>query len=172
VAATHQNLKDLVQGGRFRQDLLFRLEVVHLHSPSLRDRKEDIPELASYFLKEHSQRHDKKLNHLSKEAMKIMTRYSWPGNIRELSNVIERAIVFCDSNHFELSATYLPEHLKNYVEVSGADGSISVKIGTTLKDVEDLLIRKTLEATDGDRNLTAQILGVNSRTIYRKLQNT
>jgi two-component system response regulator HydG len=173
IAATHKDLKQGVKEGTFRQDLLYRLEVVEMHIVPLRERVEDIPELAYHFLKQASRRHSKEVQGISEEAMEVLLAHSWPGNVRELSNVIERAIVFVSGNF--ITVEDLPAHLISRVSDSHPDlrvhfaSTISVPLGTSLRDVEDLLIRKTLEATDGDKNMTAKLLGINSRTIYRKL---
>ncbi len=172
IAATHRNLHQAVQEGTFRHDLLYRLEVVGVHVPALRERIEDIAELAYHFLRYASRRHGKEVQNIDQETMKILFSHSWPGNVRELSNVIERAVVFASSN--SISPEDLPPHLVRQMtvaktELKPASSTISVPLGTSLKDVEELLIRKTLEATSGDKNMTAKLLGINSRTIYRKL---
>jgi two-component system response regulator HydG len=176
IAATHRDLHEAVTQGRFRQDLLYRLEVVSLPMPALRERMADLPDLVYTFLKQFAQKHSKAISQVSEEAMAALLLHSWPGNIRELSNVIERAVIFAQSERIEPQD--LPAHLvvgtDGSASVLGAQsqGSISVPLGTSLKDVEDLLIRKTLEATSGDKNMTAKLLGINSRTIYRKLAET
>jgi two-component system, NtrC family, response regulator HydG len=180
IAATHQGLHELVAAGKFRQDLLYRLEVVHLEVPALRDRLDDMAELAHSVLKQAAEKHTKTVHGISNEAMQVLLAHRWPGNIRELSNVIERSIIFAQSDVLELKD--LPEHLVKSAQFAGQSSSgqfaaqfsgqssaISVPLGTSLKDVEELLIRKTLEATSGDKNMTAKLLGINSRTIYRKL---
>ncbi len=176
VAATHRDLKQAVQEQAFRQDLLYRLEVIGIHIPALRERPEDIPELAYHFLKTACRRHVKEVNAITDEALEALVCYEWPGNVRELSNVLERAVILTNSD--QISITELPSHLlssalergKNLTgKLTGNPTSISVPLGTSLKEVEELLIRKTLEATDGDKNMTAKLLGINSRTIYRKL---
>jgi two-component system response regulator HydG len=171
IAATHRDLKACVQAGTFREDLLYRLEVIGIHVPPLRARMEDVPDLAYHFLRMAAQRHGKAVDGIGEEAMARLLAHSWPGNVRELSNVMERAVVFARGAYVELAD--LPQHLASLplsdaVPPVGAT-SISVPLGTPLKDVEDLLIRKTLEATSGDKNMTARLLGINSRTIYRKL---
>jgi two-component system response regulator HydG len=173
VAATHKDLKQCVQEGTFRQDLLYRLEVVGIHVPPLRERIEDLPDLAYHFLKVASRRHEKEVLGISEDTIEILLTHSWPGNVRELSNVIERAIVLMNGK--QITPEELPPHLavaretfKSSPQV-GARPTISVPLGTSLKDVEELMIRKTLEATSGDKNMTAKLLGINSRTIYRKL---
>jgi two-component system response regulator HydG len=177
IAATHRDLKECVRAGTFREDLLYRLEVIGIHVPRLRDRIEDVPDLAYHFLREASQRHAKEVSGISEEAMAALLAHTWPGNVRELSNVLERAVVFARGPHVEL--VDLPSHLAALAaqpqdapaQTGVGATSIAVPLGTPLKEVEDLLIRKTLEATSGDKNMTARLLGINSRTIYRKLDN-
>jgi DNA-binding NtrC family response regulator len=184
IAATHRDLRENVRAGTFREDLLYRLEVIGIHVPRLRDRMEDVPDLAYHFLRSAAQRHGKEVSGISEEAMAALLAHAWPGNVRELSNVIERAVVFARQPHVQ--AEDLPPHLAELgTKARAAEGaqaggakqasgatSISVPLGTPLKDVEDLLIRKTLEATSGDKNMTAKLLGINSRTIYRKLEKS
>ena len=171
IAATHRDLHEAVAQGRFRQDLLYRLEVVRLPTPALRERMADLPDLVYTFLKQFARKHAKAMNQVSEDAMAILLAHSWPGNIRELSNVVERAVIFAQSERIEPED--LPAHLcARGVAAAQSQGSISVPLGTSLKDVEDILIRKTLEATSGDKNMTAKLLGINSRTIYRKLAET
>jgi two-component system response regulator HydG len=186
IAATHQNLHEQVAAGKFRQDLLYRLEVVHLQVPALRDRLNDLPEVAYSVLKQASEKHAKAVHTITPDAMQILMTHRWPGNIRELSNVIERAVIFAEGE--SIRTQDLPDHLtarlgeiaSSLAATSGAAAhstpgghagqtTIAVPLGTSLKDVEELLIRKTLEATSGDKNMTAKLLGINSRTIYRKL---
>ncbi|MCM2279522.1 MAG: sigma-54 dependent transcriptional regulator [Oligoflexia bacterium] len=167
VAATNRDLRECARAGTFRQDLLYRLEVICLRVPPLRERMEDLPDLAYRFLKVNSARHAKSVTGIGEEALELLLAHPWPGNVRELANVIERAVVFARGEHLE--AADLPEHLRSASGAVSAGAAISVPLGMSLKEVEDLLIRKTLEATDGDKNMTAKILGINSRTIYRKL---
>ena len=173
IAATHRDLKEAVRAGTFRQDLLFRLEVIGVHLAPLRERAEDVSILAFHLLKKVSERHNKLLSRISEEAMAILTAYPWPGNVRELSNVVERAAVFAQAD--EMRPEDLPTHVVEIAnnEIPKTFGpNISVPLGTSLKDVEEILIRKTLEATSGDKNMTAKLLGINSRTIYRKLDKS
>lgn len=150
---------------------MYRLEVVTIHLPPLRERMEDIPDLAYYFVRSLSERHGKEIHGIAQSAMDLLLDHHWPGNIRELSNVIERALVFASGNQIEVSD--LPPHLielkEQKIDRSIRSTSIEVPLGTSLREVEDILIRKTLEATSGDKNMTARLLGINSRTIYRKL---
>jgi two-component system response regulator HydG len=167
IAATHQNLEARIATNQFRQDLLYRLAVVQIQVPALRERLEDLPDLALAVLGQAAEKHSKAVTGISSEAMDLLLSHSWPGNVRELSNVIERAAIFAQTDVLQVSD--LPEHLVSHVRTTSNSSSISVPLGTSLKDVEDLLIRKTLEATSGDKNMTAKLLGINSRTIYRKL---
>ncbi|MGZ3688451.1 MAG: AAA-type ATPase lid domain-containing protein, partial [Bdellovibrionota bacterium] len=134
----------------------------------LRERQEDIPELAYHFLADASKRHGKSIEGIAEETMEALLGHPWPGNVRELSNVIERGVVFSSGPY--LTPAELPAHLLAGPRARPQSGTmIEVPFGTSLKDVEELLIRKTLEATSGDKNMTAKLLGINSRTIYRKL---
>ncbi len=172
ISATHQPLKSLVSESRFRQDLLFRLEVVAIDLPPLRARLDDLPDFVGIFVSDSSKRHGKSVVAVSPEAFEILSRYAWPGNVRELQNAIERAVIFATSP--VLQAKDLPPHV---LELAGkglglahSAHEITIPVGTPLREVEDILIKKTLELTGGDKNLTAKLLGINSRTIYRKLK--
>src|SRR5262249_43351320 len=112
IAATHRDLKESVRAGQFRQDLLYRLEVIGVHVPPLRQRMEDVPDLAYHFLRVAAQRHGKEVSGISEEAMGLLLMHTWPGNVRELSNVIERAIVFARTAH--VRSEDLPAHLLSY----------------------------------------------------------
>jgi two-component system response regulator HydG len=169
ISATHRDLKARVAEGTFREDLLFRLDVIGLEVPALRERGQDVLILAEEFMREAAARLQKGELNLSEEVRQLFLRYRWPGNVRELSNAIERAAVFCDGTTIEIRD--LPPVL---LEGSASDAvhmrAIPVLLGTPLREVEDLLIRRTLEATEGDKEMAAKLLGVNSRTIYRKLE--
>jgi two-component system response regulator HydG len=169
VAATHQNLEESVRAGKFRQDLLFRLEVVNIRVPALRDRVEDVAALARHFAQTFSARHGKQATALSDESLAALEAYSWPGNIRELANAVERAVIFSNGPCLELRD--FPAHIAGQAAQAQPAGVIEVRVGTPLKEVEDLLIRRTLAATEGDKVLAARLLGVNERTIYRRLKD-
>ena len=172
ISATHQPLKSLVSESRFRQDLLFRLEVVSIDLPPLRARLEDLPDFAQLFVAEAATRHSKNVVAVSPDTFELLARYAWPGNVRELQNAIERAVIFATSP--VLQVRDLPPHV---LELAGkglglaeSAHTISIPVGTSLREIEEIMIRKTLELTQGDKNLTAKLLGINSRTIYRKLK--
>lgn len=185
IASTHQDLWENVKLGRFREDLLYRLEVVHFHLPPLRERKEDILPLAQYFLNRFCEKHGKAIKSLEENVTKVLVNHIWPGNVRELSNVVERAVIFSRSHEvrFEdlpapiiLAAKQAMRSPQDREKLEAQISSITVPVGMPLKKVEEILIQKTLEATSGNKNQTAKLLGINSRTIYRKLyekkQNT
>ena len=166
ISATHKDLKQEVIEQRFRQDLLFRLDVLHLSIPALRERGDDVLLLANHFLKSAAAKYGAKKLALSERVVEIFKNHRWPGNVRELSNTIERAVVF--SRGADIQPEHLPDHLAK--QTAQASKAISIPIGVPLREVEDLLIQKTLEATEGDKNMTAKLLGINSRTIYRRLE--
>ena len=176
IAATHQDLRARVADGRFREDLLFRLDVLQLAVPALRQRKEDISELAHMFLHEACERMQKPDIVIAADALAHLIAYAWPGNVRELANVMERAAVLDTSG--EVNIQDLPSHIVSdslktmdpqWIQVTGR--AVSIPLGTPLREVEDLLIRKTLEVTQGDRQMAAKLLGVHSRTISRKVDS-
>ncbi len=175
IAATHRNLNEAVQKGTFRQDLQYRLEVVGMQVPALRDRIEDIEELCYHFLRQASKRHQKLVQSISAEVIDILKSHTWPGNVRELSNSVERAVIFAQGS--QITPVELPAHLlelarrdgKLQIPLNDSQSTIEVPIGISLKEVEEILIRKTLEATDGDKTMTARLLGIHSRTIDRRL---
>jgi DNA-binding NtrC family response regulator len=170
IAATHQDLQKKVISGEFRQDLLYRLEVVRIEVPALRDRMQDLDLLIDYFVQQVVCRHQLPEPKITPEWRERLHQHSWPGNIRELSNVIERSVILAASG--VLDCQVLPPHLqkKTITQLQQSDQVLQIPIGSSLKDVESMLIRKTLEATDGDKEETARLLGVHSRTIYRWLK--
>ncbi|NOZ12244.1 MAG: sigma-54-dependent Fis family transcriptional regulator [Acidobacteria bacterium] len=181
VASTNRNLDDLVRDGRFREDLLFRLKVVHLRIPPLRERREDIPLLINHFLKIFTEEHGKAGLEISQDVIRVLCRYDWPGNVRELKNVMESLVIFAQDSTISLSE--LPEEIvgsNGSHSQSGSDAgekgflnaedSLLLKIGTPMADVERELILKTLEQCDGNRTVAARILGIGLRTLQRKLK--
>ncbi len=165
VTATNQDLAQMVREKRFREDLYYRLNVITVNVPPLRERREDIRVLAQHFLRVYSAKNNRRLDGLSDEALRRLEAYAWPGNVRELENVIERAVVLAHGALVEL--TDLPE------EVAGAtplpEGVLSVRVGTPLAEVERRLLEETLRAMKGNRTLTAKLLGIDPKTVYRKL---
>jgi len=164
IAATNQLLEPLVKNGRFREDLFDRLNVVSIALPSLRERKEDIPLLATHFLQRFSEENHKNISHISPEALEILTRYSWPGNVRELEHTIERAVIL------SIHPIILPEDLpgKIFEEVKGTALMLLGK-PLSLKEVERQYVLKVLEEVKGNKKKASEILGIDRTTLYRLL---
>ena len=171
VAATNQKLPELIKLGRFREDLFYRLNVIHIEVPPLRERPGDVSLLANFFLRRYAKKNDKPMSGITARAMDVLNRHSWPGNVRELENVIERAVVL--SLDAVIDVDDLPGTMhtgsESGQEKSGESRAIRLSIGTPLEECERILIRETLKVTGGDKNLAAKLLGVATRTIYRKL---
>jgi DNA-binding NtrC family response regulator len=165
VAATNKDLRAEVSAGRFREDLFYRLNVIAVTAPPLRARREDIPLLVDHFLGVYCAKNARARLEAPREVLKILVDYSWPGNVRELENVIERAVVLCRAE--KLSEADLPDYVH---QAEGAEPStLTFSVGTPLDEVERRLIRETLRHARGDKSVAAQLLGISTRTIYRKL---
>jgi len=164
VAATNTNLVEAVEQKKFREDLYYRLNVISISLPPLRERPEDIPLLAQHFLRVYSTKNKKEFEGFSKEALEVLAHYSWPGNVRELENTIERGVVL--SRKKLITPSDLPEQVNQGQQVSEF---IRVPIGMPLEEVKNRVIEETLKTTKGDKTLAAKILGITSRTIYRKV---
>ena len=174
VAATNQDLPSRVREGKFREDLYYRLNVIQVILPPLRDRIEDIPILAEHFVGRYATKNGKTIGGLTRAAFAALEAYPWPGNVRELEHAIERAVVL--SRGAEIDVDDLPESVRSSGAARAAglasplEGrTLSVPLGTTMEEIELRVIRETLRQTKGDKNLAAQLLGIAARTIYRKL---
>jgi two-component system response regulator HydG len=165
VAATNRDLQAEVQAGRFREDLFYRLNVIAITAPALRARREDIPLLVDHFLGLYCAKNGRPRLKITRGALERMLDYAWPGNVRELENVIERAVVL--SRSAELGEQDLPDTIRN--ATPQAVSTLGFPIGTPLAEIELRVIRETLRHTKGDKSLAAQLLGISTRTIYRKL---
>ncbi|HWA78377.1 MAG TPA: sigma-54 dependent transcriptional regulator [Polyangiaceae bacterium] len=165
VAATNRDLLAEVEAGRFREDLYYRLNVISVTAPPLRARREDIPLLVDHFLGVYCKKNGRARLSVTPEVLQKLGDYSWPGNVRELENVVERAAVLCRSDVIGIDD--LPEVIAH--ATSPAPESLSFPLGTPLSEVEQRLIRETMKHTGGDKSLAAQLLGISTRTIYRKL---
>ncbi|MFO0678773.1 MAG: sigma-54 dependent transcriptional regulator [Polyangiaceae bacterium] len=165
VAATNRDLLAEVAAGRFREDLFYRLNVIAITAPPLRNRREDVPLLVDHFLGLYCTKNGKARMSPTRGALERMTDYAWPGNVRELENVVERAVVL--SRGDTLGETDLPDAIAE--ARPGVATALTFPIGTTLEEMELRVIRETLRHTKGDKSLAAQLLGISTRTIYRKL---
>jgi two-component system response regulator HydG len=167
IAATHRDLDDAVQEGRFREDLYYRLNVLHVALPPLRSRGGDVIALARHFLMEFAERSARRVHGISEAAGRRLATYPWPGNVRELRNSIERAVALTRFDH--IAADDLPDLIKNFephhVLVAGDD----LEEMAPLEEVERRYILRVLEAAGGNKRFAAQRLGVSRRTLYRKL---
>jgi two-component system response regulator HydG len=168
VAATNKDLEELVKAGKFREDLYFRLNVVSIKVPPLRERQEDIPLLIDCFLKEFSYTHGKGNSSITPEARRKLLSYPWPGNVRELRNCIESMMVM--SLDGVLKVEDIPEHISfGLIEKDKTAPGPSSLVGVSIEEMEKELIRNTLAAVGGNREASAKILGIGERTLYRKL---
>ncbi len=166
IAATHRDLEAMVAEGAFRQDLYYRLSVVPVHLPPLRDRPEDIPLLAEHFLRIYAEKNRKPVAGFTPEAMDLLVRHPWPGNVRELQNAVERAVILCLGER--ITPRELPPALQG---PAGDEPQAPTPAGPrTLKDAERELILRTLEETGGNRTRAAQILGISRQTLINKLK--
>ena len=165
VAATNRDLAAEVEAGRFREDLYYRLNVIAVTAPPLRNRGEDVPLLVDHFLGVYCKKNGRPRLNVPADVMRKLSDYSWPGNVRELENVIERAAVLCRTDTLRLED--LPDAVAQ--ASTPAPSALTFSIGTPLEEVEHRLIRETLAYTSGDKSMAAQLLGISTRTIYRKL---
>ncbi len=182
VTATNQDLTQLVREKRFREDLFYRLNVITITTPPLRERREDIPVLAQHFLRLYAAKNNRKLEGFADEAMGCLEAYAWPGNVRELENVIERAVVLARGTAIETDN--LPDNVTQrsvmfkreapegaIAAPSGVpDGVFTIRVGTPLAEVEQRLLEETLRMTKGNRTVTAKLLGIDPKTVFRKLK--
>ncbi|MDQ6677423.1 MAG: sigma-54 dependent transcriptional regulator [Acidobacteriota bacterium] len=191
IAATNKVPDDAVRGGSLREDLFYRLNVFHIHLPPLRDRKEDIPAIATALVADMNRKHDTQATDLSPEVLEAFENYEWPGNIREMRNVVERAVILTRQGTIELSV--LPVNLKQAKPFAAAavatgdaaappaqpvpaappspeDNSLHLPIGTTVEAAEKSLIMRTLEHTRQNKTRAAEILGISLKTLHNKLK--
>jgi DNA-binding NtrC family response regulator len=172
IVATNRNLEAMVKAGTFREDLFFRLRVVELWLPPLRERLPDIPLLAQAFLREFASENGKTVSHINSEALDLMLRYSWPGNVRELRSAVEHAVVFCRGD--KITARDLPASVRNPsagVTEEESSPQTAVLKDLSMKGAEKELIIRALKETDGNRTLAAKRLGMSRRTLHRKIKD-
>jgi DNA-binding NtrC family response regulator len=168
ITATNKNLEELVKAGTFREDLFFRLRVVEIVLPPLRQRLGDIPLLAQSFLREFAKEDNKAVTDFTADAMEMLMNYSWPGNVRELRTAIEHAVVLCRGE--KISARDLPASVRAGLQASGADPQrMLARNDLTVREAEKQLILRALKETKGNRTLAAQKIGISRRTLHRKL---
>jgi two-component system response regulator HydG len=162
LAATHRDLKGLVDKGQFREDLYYRLAVIPIEVPPLRDRREDVPLLVAHFVEKFAK---DRVPDVESEALEALMAWDWPGNVRELENAIERAVVL--SKDGRIGTRQLPPHiLPDQGDVE--QGYLRVPLGTPMREIEDLLIKQAMEISGGDKQKAATLLGISARTITRR----
>jgi transcriptional regulator with GAF, ATPase, and Fis domain len=167
MAATNIDLEEALKARKIREDLYYRLNVYPINLPPLRERREDIPLLAAYFLELYRNRSKKYIAGISETALAALRAFDWPGNVRELENVIERAVVLATGRLITLEE--LPEKLRGG-KGEGEERTITLPLGSTMAEAERRLIRETLHFTGGDKTRAARILGIGRKTLYRKLE--
>ena len=163
VAATNKNLEEEVRAGKFREDLFYRLNVVRIEMPALRERKDDIPLLMHGFLKEFNIENQKNILGFDNRAKAAILKYSWPGNIRELRNCVESAVVMCTKD--QISFDDLPSTVRSGCDIS----AITIPAGITMNEAEKIIITENLALNNGNKTKTAETLGIGRKTLHRKL---
>jgi DNA-binding NtrC family response regulator len=160
IAASNKNLPQAIKEGSFREDLFYRLNVITIVLPPLRDRKSDIPLLAKYFLQKFKQKVNKEISGFTEQALEKLKHYTWPGNIRELENTVERAVVLSPSGQIEATDIVL----------GNAEQKGMIMPGMTLEEVSKILLTKTLTTYQGNKTRAAETMGVSLRWIHYKLK--
>ncbi len=177
ITSTSHHLEDAIRAGQFREDLYYKISVVPIQIPPLRERREDIPPLIEHFLREHAHRAGGAMKKMERYASEFLEKYSWPGNISELRNAVERACALSETD--SITPTDLPSKVTQKVEAPmnpavEAGGVQHLPIGSTLDDYirgqEKVFINETLKFNNGSREKTASMLGISIATLYRKME--
>jgi DNA-binding NtrC family response regulator len=163
IAATNKDLEKEVKEGRFREDLFYRLNVVQIEVPPLRERKDDIPLMIASFIKESSEENGKNVTGVDAKARSALYKYDWPGNIRQLKNCIESAVVMCEGDTITLND--LPPSISQVSE----EAVIKIPVGITMDEAEKIIVMQNLAINKGNKTKTADILGIGRKTLHRKL---
>jgi two-component system response regulator PilR (NtrC family) len=175
ISATNKDLEEAVRQKQFREDLFYRLNVIQIKLPTLRERKEDIPSLASHFLNRYAEELGKQISRISPEALRILIQYDYPGNVRELQNIIERAVALEISQELTASnlSSYLEEQSLNLNKRKGLDLEIpneGVDLEKIVEDIERTLLVKALDRTKGIKKKAAELLHINFRSMRYRLE--
>src|SRR6185369_4947443 len=163
IAATHVNLQQAVADGRFRDDLYYRLNVIEIRIPPLRDRREDVPLLASHFMEKLSHELGKEIGEISQSALRVLMDYNWPGNVRELENAVERAMVTCHNG-------VLGGEDFAFLDHNALSKAPVFPAGMSLAEMEKLMIIATIQRAGGNIKESASILGIDRSTLYEKIK--
>lgn len=167
IAATNKDLVNEVKKGTFREDLFFRLNVINIEAPPLRERKEDIPSLTKHFLLKYSKLFNKEVSYFTRSAINALESYDYPGNVRELENIIERSVALADNNTIEIYD--LPKEIVSVSGLNLSHESVDIYVGDSIESAEKKLILATLEHCDNNKRQTAKILEMSERHLYNKL---
>ena len=165
IAASNANLPEEIRKGHFREDLYYRLDVLHITMPPLRERHGDIHLLVGHFINNACEDFQKSIRGISSDFISSLEAYPWPGNVRELKNVIQRAVVSCAADI--LDTAHLPRRIRQF---RNADVDLKIRVGMSLEEVEKELITRTLDYTGHNRTRTSEILGISRRSLYNKIQ--
>lgn len=173
IAATNRNLETEVKEGRFREDLYYRLNVIPLHSPSLRERTEDIPLLARHFLQRYSKEYDREVERIDPAVINKFLSYEWPGNIRQLENLIEQMVIMCEAQALTLEA--LPESMRGDAnleppQIADHEWDLKKAISSVQRYTEEMMIKKALQHTGHNKTKSAELLGISRRALIYKVQ--
>jgi len=167
IAATNKNISELLKSGAFREDLFYRLSVIELSIPPLRERAEDIPHLIQHFATVLAAKYNKHPKIFSKDAMELLMIYDWPGNVRELRNLVERVMIVCSSD------TVLPHQLPERISKRTPTRScIVIPVGTSLEQAKNMVIEQTLAAVDQNKSAAARLLGVSRRMLITRAKSS
>ena len=168
LAATNRILEDEVKAGRFREDLYYRLNVVMLHVPALRERREDIPLLAEHFLQMYAEKNNRNVSGITPGCMDVMLHYPWPGNVRELENAMERGVILMRGDY--LDEEILPIPIKKWAQQESGTITVGMEgLPSSLEEAEKMVILKTLDEVDGNKSEAARRLGITRKTLLSKL---
>ncbi|MCD6578704.1 sigma-54-dependent Fis family transcriptional regulator [bacterium] len=168
IAATNQELEKKIRDGEFREDLFYRINVIPIHIPPLRERKEDIPELINYYMAIFSKKHKKSMKGISNEARSFFKQYSWPGNIRELEHLLERIIILSDGD--TITKKNIPKNLFTTKKTAKLNFNQNFSIKESLEEYEKEIIEKAIKYFNGDKDKTADFLNIKTSTLYNKLR--
>ena len=170
LAATNKVPEEAVASGQLRNDLYYRLNVFNIHMPPLREHKEDIPQLAEALLADVNSKHQRHVTSVAEAVMNLFHNYAWPGNVREMRNTLERAVIVCENSTVEMK--HLPPGFGSVTPRPAVQEANAVRlgVGTTVEEAEKLLILKTLEATNNNKTRAAEILGISLKTLHNKLK--
>jgi transcriptional regulator with PAS, ATPase and Fis domain len=167
IAATNKPVQESLESGAVRKDLYYRLSVITIHIPPLRERSEDVPLLVDHFLRKHEKNYKKAISGIDTDAMNALIEYSWPGNVRELENLVEMLLAFAKSPTIQLSD--LPERIVHGTSVQ-KPGTLGDEV-FTLKEAEKQLVINALSKSKGNKSLAAQMLGISRKSLYKKMDD-